>query len=335
MSLRLLPYSFPKKTDGMEIQSDRDYFFGDIASQGQTSQLQSLILSGASVNVVAVDSITPLHEACLRGQTQCKEDCVKLLIAMGANLEAYDIYYGTPLHVACANEHTDCVKVLLNAGAKVNAARLHETPLHHATKNKQVEMVEILVEFGANVHARDHHDKKPVDYTTPGSPSATCLQFYETTPMNLQQLSRLALRAMLETRALEVIEKLDIPKLIIGYLCYQKHLLTLSSLAAKLENQRKISGLRGGDECDSWKPSTPSPQANLLLARLVFDFFSGCNWEQGLEKETVGEKRASSVCQSESDSSHCSVLHELQYDQAALTGERREDGGEVALNHVE
>ena len=61
----------------------------------------------------------------------------------------------------------------------MNAARLHETPLHHATKNKQVEMVEILVEFGANVHARDHHDKKPVDYTTPGSPSATCLQFYE------------------------------------------------------------------------------------------------------------------------------------------------------------
>ncbi|XP_010773353.1 ankyrin repeat and SOCS box protein 13-like, partial [Notothenia coriiceps] len=76
----------------MEIQSDRDYFFGDIgcwsertevhkaASQGQTSQLQSLILSGASVNVVAVDSITPLHEACLRGQTQC----VRLLLDAGA-----------------------------------------------------------------------------------------------------------------------------------------------------------------------------------------------------------------------------------------------------------
>lgn len=64
-------------------------------------------------------------------------------------------------------------------GAKVNAARLHETPLHHAAKNMRVDMIEILVEFGANIYARDQHNRKPVDYTTPGSPSAACLQFYE------------------------------------------------------------------------------------------------------------------------------------------------------------
>lgn len=67
----------------------------------------------------------------------------------------------------------------MSAGAKVNAARLHETPLHHAAKNMRVEMIEILVEFGANVYARDQHNRKPVDYTTPGSPSAGCLSFYE------------------------------------------------------------------------------------------------------------------------------------------------------------
>lgn len=72
-------------------------------------------------------------------------------------------------------------------GAKVNAARLHETPLHHAAKNMQVEMIQILVEFGANIYARDAHDKKPVDYTTPGSPSAACLRLYES------KLSTLAL----------------------------------------------------------------------------------------------------------------------------------------------
>lgn len=67
----------------------------------------------------------------------------------------------------------------MTPGAKVNAARLHETPLHHAAKNMRVEMIEILVEFGANVYARDQHNRKPVDYTTPGSPSAGCLSFYE------------------------------------------------------------------------------------------------------------------------------------------------------------
>lgn len=39
-------------------------------------------------------------------------------------------------------------------------------------------------------------------------------------PMSLQQLSRLALRTELGTRALKVIGQLNIPKLIINYLCY-------------------------------------------------------------------------------------------------------------------
>lgn len=53
------------------------------AALGQASQLQRLIQGGASVNVVAVDSITPLHEASLRGQTQC----VKLLLDAGAQVK--------------------------------------------------------------------------------------------------------------------------------------------------------------------------------------------------------------------------------------------------------
>lgn len=43
----------------------------------------------------------------------------------------------------------------------------------------RVEMMEILVEFGANVYARDQHNRKPVDYTSPGCPSAGCLSFYK------------------------------------------------------------------------------------------------------------------------------------------------------------
>lgn len=40
-------------------------------------------------------------------------------------------------------------------------------------------MIEALVEFGANIYARDQHNKRPVDYTAPGSPAAACLHFYE------------------------------------------------------------------------------------------------------------------------------------------------------------
>ncbi|TWW65029.1 Ankyrin repeat and SOCS box protein 13 [Takifugu flavidus] len=218
----------------------------DACSAGSLECVKLLLEHGAKANTALTSrTASPLHEACMGGNA----DCVKLLIAVDAGLEAYDLYYGTPLHVACANDDINCVKVLLNAGesrrddtcpkmsnsciltfdltfaptpgAKVNAARLHETPLHHAAKNMRVEMIEILVEFGANVYARDQHNRKPVYYTTPGSPSAGCLSFYENIPMSLQQLCRLALRNWLGPRALKVIGQLQIPKLLIRYLCYQ------------------------------------------------------------------------------------------------------------------
>lgn len=52
------------------------------ASLGQASQLEELIQGGASVNMVAVDSITALHEACLHGQARC----VQLLLEAGAQV---------------------------------------------------------------------------------------------------------------------------------------------------------------------------------------------------------------------------------------------------------
>nr|XP_023686925.1 ankyrin repeat and SOCS box protein 13-like isoform X1 [Paramormyrops kingsleyae] len=152
--------------------------------------------------------------------TSGNPDCVQLLITGGAHLEAYELYSGTPLHVACANEQVECAKALLKAGAKVNAARLHETALHHAARVKNVDLVEMLVEFGGNLYARDNLDKKPIDYTKPGCPTAACLQFYESTPLSLQQLSRVSLRTALGTRALEAVSKLSVPSRIIKYLSY-------------------------------------------------------------------------------------------------------------------
>lgn len=64
-------------------------------------------------------------------------------------------------------------------GANVNAAKLHETALHHAAKMKNVDLIELLVEFGGNVYARDNLQRKPINYTSLGSPSYRCLEFYE------------------------------------------------------------------------------------------------------------------------------------------------------------
>lgn len=69
-------------------------------------------------------------------------------------------------------------------GANVNAAKLHETALHHAAKTKNVDLIELLVEFGGNVYSRDNLNKKPINYTSHGSPSYLCLEFYESKFLN-------------------------------------------------------------------------------------------------------------------------------------------------------
>lgn len=61
----------------------------------------------------------------------------------------------------------------------MNAAKFHETALHHAARVEMVDMIELLVDFGGNVYVTDNDNKKPIDYTKPGSPTEQCLQYYE------------------------------------------------------------------------------------------------------------------------------------------------------------
>lgn len=146
---------------------------------------------------------------------------MKFLIEMGANLEARDCDFGTPLHVACGRQRLECVRVLLLAGAKVNAAKLHETALHRAAKVKNKDLIEMLVEFGGNVYARDNHGKRPSDYSLPNSPTAKCFEYYEKMPRSLSQLCRLKLRETLGQGVVEKVYKLNIPQRLMEYLAYK------------------------------------------------------------------------------------------------------------------
>ncbi|KAF7663858.1 hypothetical protein LDENG_00199150 [Lucifuga dentata] len=186
-------------------------------ASGSLECAKLLLEFGAKVNPsLTALTASPLHEACIRGNAEL----VRLMLASGAQLEAYDVHFGPPLHIACAKGHVDCVSELLKAGANVNSKKFHETALHHAARVDMVAVIKLLVDFGANVYASDNLGRKPVDYTTPGSLSATCLRFYESTPLSLQQLCRIRLRVMLGTRASEVIGQLDISHLIRSYLHY-------------------------------------------------------------------------------------------------------------------
>jgi ankyrin repeat protein len=82
------------------------------------------------------------------------------------------IYVGdTPLHAAAAGYRVEIAKLLLAAGADVNAAGNHRRsgPLHYAADGsperdtkRQVSMIQLLLDAGANVHAQDKNGATPL-----------------------------------------------------------------------------------------------------------------------------------------------------------------------------
>ena len=85
----------------------------------------------------------------------------KILVSAGANINASD-NNGTPLHQAAAHHNVEMVQYLVSQGANVNARnRVDRTPLHDT---QAVEIAKILVSNGADVNAKDKSGLTPLDW---------------------------------------------------------------------------------------------------------------------------------------------------------------------------
>uniref|UniRef100_A0A671PUP8 Ankyrin repeat and SOCS box protein 5-like n=1 Tax=Sinocyclocheilus anshuiensis TaxID=1608454 RepID=A0A671PUP8_9TELE len=145
----------------------------DAASQGRLLALKTLIAQGHSVNVLTIDHVSPLHEACIGS------------------------------HVACA-------RALIDAGA--NRGTHLESPLHAAAQKDCISIVKLLLEFGADVNARNLEYKRPVEAAPPGSLTEGFLLIYEATPRSLRQLCRQQIREGLGRSRLHLLPHLPLPK---------------------------------------------------------------------------------------------------------------------------
>ena len=125
----------------------------DAAMRDDVTAVRALLADGADVNTPRGDGMTGLHWAALNGNAEI----ARLLIGAGADLEAATrIGAHTPLHVAGREGSGGIVAVLAEAGA--NVAAVTETgamPLHFAAASGDVVAVTALLDHGAPVDAAE------------------------------------------------------------------------------------------------------------------------------------------------------------------------------------
>jgi ankyrin repeat protein len=96
-------------------------------------------------------------------------ETVKVLLKANANANAtaslLNFTKVTALHIAAEVGHTKIVKVLLDAGAEVDARTSNDTtPLHQAAQEGHLDIVRELLIAGADLDARDDNGTTPHDF---------------------------------------------------------------------------------------------------------------------------------------------------------------------------
>ena len=80
---------------------------------GNIREALAMISRGQGLQERDNDQNTPLHCACMKGQTEV----AMALMERGADIDARDDYQRTPLHVACDKGHTEVAMALTKRGA--------------------------------------------------------------------------------------------------------------------------------------------------------------------------------------------------------------------------
>uniref|UniRef100_A0A8C2WTY9 Uncharacterized protein n=2 Tax=Cyclopterus lumpus TaxID=8103 RepID=A0A8C2WTY9_CYCLU len=106
------------------------------------------------------EGLSPLHLTVLRGQ----KDLARMLLDAGADINAMDIKSGqSPLMHAVESNKADMVNFLIERGCDVNSQSYSgNTALHSACGRGQVDTVRLLLKSGADSSLKNYHNDTPV-----------------------------------------------------------------------------------------------------------------------------------------------------------------------------
>ena len=150
----LLGAATPLHPHPNRVAASTDAPVADAAMRRDGARVKVLLKQGADVNAAQGDGMTALHWAATHGDA----DQARMLIYAGARVDAMTRNGNyTPLHLAARIGNAAVVKALLEAGASANAKTTSggATPLHFAAAQGSVEVINALADKGAVVDARD------------------------------------------------------------------------------------------------------------------------------------------------------------------------------------
>lgn len=130
-----------------------DTRLADAAMQGDRNTVKSLLQQKPDVNAPQGDGATALHWAASNEDLEM----VKLLLAAGANVNATTRDGGvTPLFMACTSGNAAIIEALLNAGASAKSVKPNgTTALMTAAASGSVNAIKVLLDHGAEINAKE------------------------------------------------------------------------------------------------------------------------------------------------------------------------------------
>nr|XP_046254258.1 B-cell lymphoma 3 protein homolog [Scatophagus argus] len=123
----------------------------------QAKMVETLVREGANPAVMDRNGQTAIHLCCEYNQP----DCLSIVLSCLSSLTCLEIrnYQGlSPLHLAVLRGHKDLARMLLDAGANINAMDIKsgQSPLMHAVESNNADMVHFLIECGCDVNSQSY-----------------------------------------------------------------------------------------------------------------------------------------------------------------------------------